>query len=109
RPPMREEGLRAVPEHIRAIIDGTQPYLGGDRAGEHVFAVLSRLDNADKHRVVQSALAVVKDPGTIDTSEIRRGDERTLHTEWLAVGEALRMNKKTDVLRWRTEPPSDRV
>ena len=80
RPSMREEGLGGVPESILTIIDGAQPYHGRDRANEHVLAVIGRLDNADKHRVVQTALGVLKNPGTVQSAH--PGDEEaTLITE----------------------------
>ena len=106
RPSMREEGLRAVPEPIRAIVDSTQPYHGGSRAKDHVFAVISRLDNADKHRVVPPALAVVKDFGEVDASLVAPGPARTLHEEWIEFGRPLVLNEKTKLLRWRTDPPT---
>lgn len=109
RPGKRDEGLRSVPEYLRTIIDETQPYHGGDRAEDHVFAVLSRLDNADKHRVVQTALAVVRHPGEIKRTHPTRDDGKTLTTEWLGIDQPLRMNKKTELLRWKTDPPSDEV
>ncbi len=104
RPSMRDEGLASVPEPIRAIIDTTQPYLGGNRASEHVFAVISRLDNADKHRVVQPAIAVVKDAGTIEAARATPGNPVTLREEWFDFGRPLSLEEKTKVLRWRTEP-----
>jgi hypothetical protein len=109
RPPMRDEGLASVPEHIRTIIDRTQPYHGGARAKEHVLSVITSLDNADKHRLVQPALTVINDPGTVTrvTNSPMR-DPDTLTTEWLGIGTPLRTDGKTQVLRWRTEPPSEK-
>jgi hypothetical protein len=101
---MREEGLGGVPEHIRAIIDETQPYHAGNRTDTHVFAVLNRLDNADKHRLVQPGIAVFKDPGMVEATHADT-IERTLTTNWLALGQPLRMNEKTKILRWRADPP----
>jgi hypothetical protein len=109
RPGMRDEGLAAVPEGLRTIIDEAQPYHGGDRAEEHVFAVLNRLDNADKHRIVQTALAVVRHPGDIKRTHPTKDDGKTLTTEWLGIDQPLRMNKKTELLRWKTDPPSNEV
>jgi len=109
RPSMRDEGLAAVPEHIRTIIDATQPYHGGARAKEHVLAVLASLDNADKHRLVQPTLAVIRDPGTVTrVTNSPIPDPDTLTTEWLGIGEPLGMDGKTKILRWRTEPPSEK-
>jgi hypothetical protein len=106
---MREEGIGAVPEYLRTFIDESQPYHGGDRADEHVFAVLSRLDNADKHRLVQPVLGVIKDPGDIERTHPTADDGKKLTVEWLGIEKPLRMNEKTEVLRWKTDPPSDEV
>jgi hypothetical protein len=39
-----------MPEPAIAIIKAVQPYKRGDRASAHVLYLLSRLENADKHR-----------------------------------------------------------
>jgi hypothetical protein len=105
RPSMRDEGLAGVPEPIKTIIDSTQPYHGGDRAREHIFAVVVRIDNADKHRLIQPTVGVIRNPGTIEAPDVAYGHEVVMETDWLHIGEPLRSNNKTPVLRWRTQPP----
>lgn len=110
RPSMRDEALSGVPEPIRLIIDETQPYHGGDRKDIHVLAVIARLDNADKHRLVQTAVGALKDDGWINASAIADEEiEITLTTEWLGIGEPLNVGKKAKILRLRTDPPLSQV
>jgi hypothetical protein len=54
----RDQLLRGVPERDRAIIDGYQPYQrGAENASHDPLAILSSLNNADKHRVINSSVA----------------------------------------------------
>jgi hypothetical protein len=52
----RRRKLPGVRRADIAIVRRYQPYHGGNRAESHLFAILNRLSNDDKHRNVQPAL-----------------------------------------------------
>jgi hypothetical protein len=107
RVPMREDGLRGIPEGLLTIFDAAQPYLRLDSAHTHPLACVARLDNADKHRAIQPALAVVDALGNIHVKAPPRPgatDRGTFHFDWIAQGKRLTVGEKTEVLKWSIDP-----
>lgn len=47
------------PKH-RAMVKLAQPYRAGDKAWKHPLAILAELSNADKHRLLNPAVSIVK-------------------------------------------------
>jgi hypothetical protein len=106
--PMRDSGLGGVPKKLLTVFDAAQPYHRRKRATQHPLARLARLDNADKHRVIQPAATVAQDLASIhlkhDPRPLPSGEPRQAHVEWLIAGQALECRKKTDVFRWAISP-----
>lgn len=108
RPSRREEGLGGVPEDLIAIFDAAQPYHRGDDAESHPLACIVRLDNADKHRTIQAASAVVKDTSgfkiTIYPNVPATTPIPSFEVEWLTAGKRIPVGEKTEVFRLRITP-----
>ncbi|MFL6007449.1 MAG: hypothetical protein ACJ744_14515 [Gaiellaceae bacterium] len=108
RPARRSEGLGGVPEKLLAVFDAAQPYVRGDDAAKHPLACVTRLDNADKHRAIQPASAIVDVWQSVFVQTQPRPDPTVsgvLHIDWLAQGVRLALGKQTKVLEWTIDPP----
>jgi len=66
----RDRCLIGVKEEHRKRIDAVQPYHYGEKASRNSLALLSEVDNADKHRVINTTVAGLRWP---DGTEMRPG------------------------------------
>lgn len=93
----------------RALIQESQPYHRGDRAGSHPLAVLSRMVNIDKHRSIHVVAAYPQASDALDLLAWPTDAELVDHTPIWQPGEPLEGRTHIASLRFSDTHPANEV
>jgi hypothetical protein len=105
----KKRSLLGVSEKHRAILQQAQPYKGGNGPENTITAALRDLSNVDKHQVVHTTLATIRDPGAGPhraSFRVVEGDAQIVQ-EQVRYGEGFEHG--TPLMRARTEPANSGV